>query len=388
MKRFATAFGLCALLLASGAAYGAAFVWDGNAGGGDASWLTANNWTANSSYPGELTANNTDTATISDDTTESTVFVDGMVTYDVTWVVVNAETAGGDMTLKIDTDGDLDVLNSGSGYIWLVAGSHSLGGMPPTYASDDANLWVAAGTLNVDDLNIDGGLKDTSRGDRGTAYLDFDVDPTINDDVTVTGDANFAIDDPTTVGDDMIIGDGSDYGDVIQSGASSLTVTDDMTIQSGDAAGEDSIYELTAGTLDVNGTVTVQGAASVDAEAEIQITAGTFTPTSMVFSGRTTADNGHAIGDFDAGVTVQGSCDGTVDTCMEGHVDIELANSSTVDAKDLKIGDCGSSGNSGTVAVSGNGTLRACSFVMKGGSSVNSTLTVSDNASVETYDPS
>jgi hypothetical protein len=151
---------------------------------------------------------------------------------------------------------------------------------------------------------------------------------------------------------------------------------------------DDATLWVAAGTLDVNGTVTAQAAESVAADAEIQITGGTFTPDSMKFDGSQTSSYGHAIGDFDAGVTVQGSCDGTVDTCMEGHVDIELANSSTVDAKDLKIGDCGSSGNSGTVAVSGNGTLRACSFVMKGGSSVNSTLTVSDNASVETYDPS
>jgi hypothetical protein len=299
MKRIAKAIGVCALLLASAAASGAAFTWDGTP---TSDWDDGRPWggaTLGSPYPGKLASG--DTATINADTPNDTVIVSTTIPNDVAWVLVDAEAAGVDdevddsvdLTLKIDTDDPcdpayLDVLNSGSGYVQVIAGSHTFTEAKTTRTwPDEATLWVADGTLNVD------------------------------------------------------------------------------------------------------GTVTVQSSESVDADATIQVDSGTtFTPGAMKFDGSQTEANGHAIGIFAASVTVTESCDGTTDTCMEGYVDVTFTNSVTVDAKDLKIGDCGSSGNSGTVAVSGNGTLRACSFVMKGGSSVNSTLTVSDNASVETYDPS
>jgi hypothetical protein len=96
---------------------------------------------------------------------------------DVAWVVVDAETAGVDdavdasvdLTLKIDTGGSLDVLNSGSGYVQVIAGSHTYS---TTTYDDDATLWVHAGTLDADTLDFRG----TSTESLGHAQGDFDVD--------------------------------------------------------------------------------------------------------------------------------------------------------------------------------------------------------------------
>jgi hypothetical protein len=233
MKRIVTAFGIGTMLFASMSAIaGVSFIWDGDSGSGS-SWRDADNWTAGASWPGNSQTG--DTATIADPTTQATCVVDGTAPSDpgyiIPWVHVDADVADGDMTLKIDTGGDLSVLNSGAGYIRLTAGSHS---SYPVIA-DDATLWVAAGSLEVDDIDVDGGIRYSSRGDRGLAYLDIDVAPTINDDVIVTGEANLEIDATTTIGDELIIGHSNYYGDVLLSGNGTVRASS-IVINGGDSS--------------------------------------------------------------------------------------------------------------------------------------------------------
>jgi signal peptidase I len=369
MKRFAITFGICALLLVPAVASAQSHTWDGRSSD---VWKLADNWSGAVTYAGEGVPG--DTALIDDGTNEPTVVVGGAVPRDLDWIEVDAETAGVDdvvngsvdMTLKIDTGGDLDVLDGNdSGYIWLIAGRHTFTPAKGivTYA-DDAKLWVAAGSLEVDDIYADGGFMSCGgiRGDRGLVILDFDVDPEINDDVIETGEANFVIDDDTTIESELTVGDGSDYGDVIQSGASSLTVNDAMTIQAGNETGEDSIYKLSAGTLNVEGLASILAAQGADANATIWVAAGTFAPDAMTFDGGATSSDGLAIGDFDVCVEVQGAEDNSTDTFISDYVEWQLGSGVKVDAKDMELNNNGAGftviGNSShlcTYSYTGNG---------------------------------
>ena len=166
MKRIATALGICALLLGPVAAEAADYDWTGAS---STAWRLSANWTGAVGYPGQF--NNSPTATIDDGSSNATVVVSGTVTWDVDWVLVDAETANCDLTLKIDTNADLDVIDgSNTGYIWLIAGTHG----DPVVA-DDAELWHAGGNLEVDIIDADGGVGVSTHGDRGKAVLDFDV---------------------------------------------------------------------------------------------------------------------------------------------------------------------------------------------------------------------
>jgi hypothetical protein len=154
-----------------------------------------------------------------------------------------------------------------------------------------------------------------------------------------------------------------------------------------DAAGVDLELEIqSGGSLTTTGLVTLKGEQDGSSTATLDVqSGGSFAPDSMLFWGRVDSDTAHAIGDFDEDVTVTESCDGTVDTCMEGYVDIQLSNNVTVDFKDWDIGDCGSSGNEGNVDISGVGTARACSIVINGGDSAHTIVTASNDAMVQTY---
>jgi hypothetical protein len=101
------------------------------------------------------------------------VTVSGAVAFDVASVLVDAETADCDLTLKIDTSGSLAVHTAASaGHTWLIAGSHSSGTV-----DDDATLWIAAGTLDTDTITFQG-CSDPNC-DCGRAIGDFDANMTV-----------------------------------------------------------------------------------------------------------------------------------------------------------------------------------------------------------------
>ena len=216
MKSMATAIAVAAVLVVAGAA-GANMLLTGFVWGGATSdkWALDGNWSTNG-YPGELTANNTDDATIDDATNRATVIVDATVTYDVNWVVVDADTANANMTLKIVSGGDLDVVDaSTAAYVQLVGGTDS------AFAAVDAKLWYAAGNFDVDDFNLDGGSITGTRGSNGLAIVDLDQDLTITDDISVSGDVDIQIASGVTLDVDAFTMESS--SDLKVTGASSTS---------------------------------------------------------------------------------------------------------------------------------------------------------------------
>lgn len=243
MKSMATAIAIAAVLVVAGAA-GAnmlltGFTW---AGTSTDKWALDGNWTA-AGYPGQTGGDNSDSATIADGSPQATVIVNATITDNVNFVVVDAETADADMTLKIVSGGDLDVLNSGAGYVQLIGGTDP-SGMPPAVF---AKLWYAAGNFDVDDLDLDGGTPTSTRGDGGLAIVVWDVARTIGDDVDVTGDVDFDAAADITVSGDFTIGDGTTEADMDKQSAGDVTVTGKIIIKGGSSA--DTVVTVSAGSL-------------------------------------------------------------------------------------------------------------------------------------------
>lgn len=87
---------------------------------------------------------------------------------------------------------------------------------------------------------------------------------------------------------------------------------------------------ISGGSLTTTDLVTVRSKQGLGGfTSTIAVTGGTFAPHSMEFDGRNHVTASHAIGDFDTSVTVSSS------TTMKGYVDIDIADSTTVDFGDL-----------------------------------------------------
>lgn len=351
MRRFMTVIAIGTVLVTV-SAYGAAmmrasFVWDGSS---SAFWDVPANWTANSSYPGELTANNTDDATIANTTNSNPVVVNSTIQYDVDFVVVNADAADADVTLQIDSNGDLDVLNSGDGYIRLIAGMNAED--PPTPV--DAKLAMVAGepdpVLRVDDLDLDGGVHSSTFNDRGLAVVDFDAAPTITDDVDATGDVEFG-------------------------GDASFTISDALNI--GDGAIPTEFRKLGTGTVTVTGLLYVHADQGEADDAKLLHSAGTLATSDLKFDGAPSdgTDYGDAIGEFNSTVTVSDDVDAIGDVSFGGSSSFDIGTGA---GNDLRIGDGLKATDfhktgSGTVTVKG-------SIIITGGNDAgeNTTVTVDD----------
>lgn len=342
MKWLITATAVCMLVLAP--ATGATFTWDG--GGDTKVWSDALNWTGDTAPTVDSSSPATDSITISAANVGVSDFTEARHAYS------DAGTAYWD---------DVSVISNGTHAMTLRKNG--------TQGMDIEGTLTLEGfsSSKVTKLDVDQSMSATSTTIK--SYVDVDVAASR----TFTSGA-------------LTVGSGTDVVDLligVDSGTGTLDASS-MTIQAGDAANEDAFAELRSATLDVDGQVLVQASTTVDATAEIQITSGTFTPDSMKFVGRDHATEGHAIADFDVSVTVQGACDGTIDTCMEGYVDINVFSNTTTDFKDMEIGDCGASGNAADVDVAGGGTVRACSLVINGGDTQNTIVSVT-SGKVETY---
>lgn len=205
MKRLITVFGVCVCMLAPAAAFGQTHTWTGQAPA-SATWLDANNWSGGANWPGHSSVG--DTALIADATLRAQVDVDGSVSSTVASVTVDANTAGTSMTLKIASGGSItfDAV---------------------VLTGDSANTYVA--------------------------IFDIDVAPTITDDVDAKGDVDFdsavSFDIGTGANNDMRIGDGAVTTNFDKKGAGTVTVKGKIIIKGGNAAGENAIVTVSAGTL-------------------------------------------------------------------------------------------------------------------------------------------
>lgn len=177
MLKFRTVASVAFSVAAIGVASGANYNWNVS---GSGNWAVNGNWTV-ADYPGFNSPDNTDSAFISktNSNVAYTVTVNSSIQYDLNALEVRADSADADVTLKIDSGADLDVTDATNfdSTIRLVAGQHAL-----SPVADDAKFWFAAGTLGVDNFDLQGGNRASTFGDRGLAILDVDGDlPVIND---------------------------------------------------------------------------------------------------------------------------------------------------------------------------------------------------------------
>lgn len=228
MKPIVTAIGICTLLLVTSNLLADSYVWIG----GSSDWRDGYNWDVGTSYPGENAAGDTGTINVN---TNMPVTVSGTVTYDVAWVKVDAETADASLTLQIASGGNLDVLNSCAGYIWLIAGTHMEG---ETLVVDDATLQMtntdpnSPPVLRVDDIICDGGERDSSFADNGKVVVDIASGSsiTIKDDVSLTGDIEFGGSNSFSIGDTtnctpvFEVGDGTIATEMRKTGSGTITI--------------------------------------------------------------------------------------------------------------------------------------------------------------------
>jgi hypothetical protein len=92
------------------------------------------------------------------------------------------------------------------------------------------------------------------------------------------------------------------------------------------------------GSLTTTGLVTVKGDQTGSATATLTVsTCDTFKPDSLYFWGRNHATDGHAIGNFDDCMTVQGAGDNSWDVWIRGYVDWNIGSSKQINMKDLEM---------------------------------------------------
>lgn len=80
----------------------------------------------------------------------------------------------------------------------------------------------------------------------------------------------------------------------------------------------------------------IKGRLSGSATATLKVTSETFAPNVLTFIGRNDASQGHAIGDFDADVTVGATSNSTT---IIGFADIDVAAGKTLHAKHTRVGN-------------------------------------------------
>jgi hypothetical protein len=93
---------------------------------------------------------------------------------------------------------------------------------------------------------------------------------------------------------------------------------------------------VSGGSLTTTGRTSVIGDQSGTSHtATLTVSGGTFAPDTLTFQGRVSATDGHAIGDFDADVTVGATTNSTV---IYGNLDIDIASTKTLTAKLTFVG--------------------------------------------------
>jgi hypothetical protein len=96
---------------------------------------------------------------------------------------------------------------------------------------------------------------------------------------------------------------------------------------------------VSGGSLTTTGLVTVKGKQAVsDHSATLTVSsADAFKPNSITFDGRDHTTASHAIGVFNACMTVQGAEDNTTDTFVSGYVDWTIGSGVQINMKDLEL---------------------------------------------------
>ena len=152
MKRAISA--LCVLLLTGGAAYGAAYTWDGQIDDtsptANSRWSTADNWVGDSGYPDDG-SDCLDTVTI-DDTSVRVPAVDG--TYCIASLAMGNGTEGSPTqvntrTNTLSVNGTFTV--NGSSYVEKITGSGTITA-ETLVINGGSTLKVSAGTIQTADV--------------------------------------------------------------------------------------------------------------------------------------------------------------------------------------------------------------------------------------------
>jgi len=231
MKRQFTTIALLAVLGAPAGALATDFTWNGNT----SAYWDEPNWSVGQfsslNYPGQ--SQNGDTATINADTGNDLIKVDSVINYTVSTVDVDANAAGTNLTLEIQSSGKLDT----SGLVTLKA---SLSGT--------AEAKVIAGSVDFTPY----AMRFWGRGDASSGHAKGDVDEnfTVDTDVSVRQYADFdvAADKTVTVDGNLRIGKNlDDYFGYLKMTAGTGTLEAETLVMEGDTVA--STREIAAGTV-------------------------------------------------------------------------------------------------------------------------------------------
>lgn len=281
MKRLLTALVIPALALGVSTAY-ADCTWDGAPDGGGSSanddWSTVNNWVgdaqpsancnvviadqsprslciydvgATSSTFGTLVLGDSMTLRVSDSglnfdaiSLSGNATVQGTQDWSGTSLTIDAVSADASLTLTKSGTNKLDIGNTyNTAYARLIGGK-------PSATARDATLAVDAGTVEVDDLELYGGQGATFGVD-GKAFVDVasGATLTINEDVYVTGDAEFETDVAVSA-DGLYVGSSGANNEAYLYKDGSGTLTVDVLIIRGSSSASSLLY-VNAGNLSV-----------------------------------------------------------------------------------------------------------------------------------------
>jgi hypothetical protein len=164
-------------------------------------------------------------------------------------------------------------------------------------------------------------------------------------------------------GDTATIADGSTNSTVTVSGAVPNSVA--WVLVDADAAGVSMELEIqSGGSLTTTDLVTIKGDQDGTATATLTVsTCDTFKPDSLYFWGRNHATDGHAIGNFDDCMEVQGAEDNSWDVWVRGYVEWNIGSGDEVHMKDMEMDGT----NGANLTITGTSST-LCTYTYKGNS--------------------
>jgi hypothetical protein len=241
-----------------------------------------------------------------------------------------------------------------------------------------ATLTISGGTFAPNNLTFTGRDDDDGDGtDEGHAVGDFDVDVTVAATTNSTefeGSVDIDIASTKTLTAKAVaVGVGLKAVElkIGSSGGTGECDCTSMTVGVGDAAGEDAIVRLLAGTLDVNGLLTLKGTNSVNTKPQLITSSGTtLTADQLYLEGGNSTDRAAVI-TFNANVTV-----GSAGTSVTGYGQASIPSGVSLHTAGLTIGDGANIGNFEKLS-GATGTVSATQIDVYGGTSLPSYLKVS-----------